>query len=395
VGLADIENGIEATPEIQYRIGSITKTFTAVAVMQLRDEGKLDLDDRLEEHIPGIAKGSPTLRRMLAHLSGLQREAGEMFVTGIAPTIDEIIDAMEVWEQVVPTAKAHHYSNLAFALLGEVVARLSGEPYTEYVKARLFEPLGLERTTWVEQEPRAIGYLVDEYTGGVHREGHVEIRGATPMGQFWSTVGDLCRWGAFLAEGREGVLDPATVQEMWFPQVMMNPDLWTVGWGLGLELVQHKERIFGGHTGSMPGFLAGLFVHRETKTGAAMLTNASTRATPLTTSLELASAAIELWPPEIEPWRPESPPPPEIATILGRWWSEGDEFVFSWRDGKLTVHIPGSSPWIEPSIFEPLPEGGYRVASGREVGEKLRVEGDRIIWGGYLFTRDQRPMVDN
>jgi CubicO group peptidase (beta-lactamase class C family) len=392
IGLADIENDVEATPEIQYRIGSITKTFTAVSVMQLRDEGKLDLDDRLEAHIPGIAKGSPTLRRMLAHLSGLQREAGEMFVTGVSPTIDEIIEAMAVYEQVLPAAKAHHYSNLAFALLGEVVARRSGVPYTEYVKTRLFEPLGLERTTWDEQEPHALGYLVDEYTGAVHREGHIEIRGATPMGQYWSTVGDLSRWGAFLAAGRDGVLDPATAEEMWFPQVMLDPDIWAVGWGVGLQLIQQDGRIYGGHTGSMPGFVAGLFVNRETKTGAAMLTNGSTRATPGATSIELASAAIELWPPEIDPWRPEAlPPPPEVAAILGHWWSEGSEFVFTWREGKLTVELPGSPPWIRPSIFEPLSDGGYRVASGRELGERLRVEGDQIIWGGYLFTRDQRP----
>ena len=363
--------------------------------MQLRDEGKLDLDDRLEQHIPGIAKGSPTLRRMLAHLSGLQREAGEMFVTGVSPTIDEIIEAMAEYELVLPAARAHHYSNLAYALLGEVVARRSEMPYTEYVKTRLFEPLGLERTTWVEQEPRALGYLVDEYTDEARREGHIEIRGVTPMGQFWSTVDDLCRWVMFLAEGREGVLDAATADEMWFPQVMMNPDVWTIGWGLGLELVQHEGRIFGGHGGAMPGFLAGMFVNRETKSGAVVLTNAGSRAAVLSIPLELASATIELWPPEIEPWRPEPPPPADVAAILGRWWSEGNEFVFAWREGKLTVHIPGAGPWVKPSVFEPLPDGGYRVASGREAGELLRVEGDRIVWGGYLFTREQEPMVES
>jgi CubicO group peptidase (beta-lactamase class C family) len=78
VGTADYESATEATADTQYRIGSITKTFTAVAVMQLRDAGKLDLDDRLEQHLPGIAIGAPTLRRMLAHLSGLQREPGDM-----------------------------------------------------------------------------------------------------------------------------------------------------------------------------------------------------------------------------------------------------------------------------------------------------------------------------
>ena len=102
------------------------------------------------------------------------------------------------------------------------------------------------------------------------------------------------------------MLAPATVDEMWAPQVMMNPDDWTVGWGLGLELVNHEGRVFGGHGGAMPGFLAGLYLNRETKTGAAVLTNAGTRAPTREIALELAAATLELWPPDIEPWRPES-----------------------------------------------------------------------------------------
>jgi len=391
VGLADIEARIEATADTQYRVGSITKTFTAVSVMQLRDAGKLDLDDRLEQHLPGVANGSPTIRRMLSHLSGLQREAGEMFVTGEVPTIEQILDAMGGYEQVLPASRAHHYSNLAYGLLGEVVARLSGLPYTDYVDGRILEPLGLARTTWVEQEPRAVAYLVDEFAGTAGREPHTDMGGVASMGQLWSTVGDLCRWGAFLAEGDGAVLTAATLDEMWAPQSMMNPDDWTVGWGLGLELVSSEGRVFGGHGGAMPGFLAGVYVNRETKTGAAVLTNSGTRAPTRDIALDLARATIELWPPEIEPWRPESAPPPEIAAILGHWWSEGYEFVFSWERGKLTARMPGAPRRITPTVFEPLPEGGYRAVEGRERGERLRIEGDRMVWAGYLFTRAQEP----
>jgi CubicO group peptidase (beta-lactamase class C family) len=389
VGLADIEAGIEATPETQYRVGSITKTFTAVSVMRLREEGKLDLDDRLEQHLPGIAHGSPTIRRMLSHLSGLQREAGEMFVSGDAPTIDQVLEAMGGYELVLPAARAHHYSNLAYGLLGEIVARLAGAPYTTYVDERILAPLGLGRTTWIEQEPRAVAYLIDEYAGTAAREPHADMGGVASMGQLWSTVGDLARWAAFLAEGDDAVLGAAAIDEMWSPQSMMNPDEWTVGWGLGLELVAHGGRVFGGHGGAMPGFLAGVYVNRQTKTGAAVLTNSGTRAPTRDIALELAGATIELWPPEIEPWRPESPPPPEVEAILGRWWSEGNEHLFSWEKGKLTSRMAGAPPRIKPTVFDPLLDGGFRAVDGRERGERLRVEGDRMIWGGYLFTRNQ------
>lgn len=389
VGLADAEAGAEATPETQYRVGSITKTFTAVAVMQLRDEGKLDLDDRHEQHLPDTPHGSPTLRRMLAHLSGFQREAGEMFVDGTTPTIDELLAAMETYELVLPAARAHHYSNLAYGLLGEVVARCSGVPYTEYVDERIIGPLDLTRTTWYEQAPHAQGYLVDEYAGTLMREPHSDMGAVAAMGQLWSTVGDLGRWAVFLNAGREGVLAESTIDEMWFPQVIVNPDDWAQGWGLGLELQSRDGRIFGGHGGAMPGFLAGVYVNRKTKVGAAVLTNSGTRAATKEIALTLATKTIDLWPAAVESWQPEPEPPAEIRAILGRWWSEGNEFVFAWKDGKLTADFPGAPTWAKPAVFEATKDGGYRVASGRERGERLRVEGDRMIWGGYLFTRLQ------
>jgi CubicO group peptidase (beta-lactamase class C family) len=294
---------------------------------------------------------------------------------------------------VLPEARAHHYSNLGYALLGEVVARTSGVPYTDYVEREITGPLGLERTSWYEQEPRARGYLVDEFAGTARPEPHSDMAGVAAMGQLWSTVGDLCRWGAFLVEGREGVLSPASADELWAPQVMLNPDEWTAGWGLGLELVQAGGRVFGGHGGAMPGFLAGLFLNRASRVGAAVLTNSGTRAPTREIALELVGITLERWPAEIEAWAPEAAPPPEVEAILGRWWSEGNEFVFAWRGGKLVAEIPGAPPRVKPSVFEPLPAGGWRVESGRERGERLRVEGERMIWAGYLFTRQQETTL--
>ncbi len=393
VGLADCEAGVEATPATQYRIGSITKVFTALAVMRLRDAGLLELDDALEAHLPGIAHGRATLRLMLSHLSGLQREAGEMFVTGEPPSTEELVAAMEHYEQVVPTALAHHYSNLAYALLGEVVASASGIPYARYVEEEVFAPLALERTTWSEEAPFARGYLVDEFAGTVSREPHVDTGAVAAMGQLWSTVGDLSRLARFLAGDGDELLRPGTLGEMWVPRVMLDPDRWSAGWGLGLELLSHEGRVYGGHGGAMPGFLAGLHVNRATRVGAVVLTNSGTRLPTRELALELAEAVIEAWPAEIEPWRPEAEPPPEVRAILGRWWSEGSEYVFRWRGGRLTAERPGAPAWVHPSVFAPLPEGGYRVVEGRELGERLRVEGDRLVFGGYAFTRTQEGSV--
>ncbi|MFL5954908.1 MAG: serine hydrolase domain-containing protein [Gaiellaceae bacterium] len=386
VGSADYDEQRDATPDTQYRIGSITKTFTATAIMQLRDAGELDLDDRLEQHLDGIEQGSPTIRRMLAHLSGLQREVGEMFVDGTTPaeTDLEIAFALE-------PAQSHHYSNLAFGLLGRVVAAKSGVPYSDYVDERVIAPLGLTRTTWYPQGPKAQGYLVDEYARTVWKEPETDLGGVAAMGQLWSTVEDLGRWATFLARGADGVLDARTVEAMWFPQVMYYPDDWFLGWGLGLELFNRGAgRIFGGHGGAMAGHLAAVYVHRKTEIGAAALTNSGTRGEMDLFAITLIEKAMEIWPDPVEPWRPEEEPPEDVRPMLGRWWSEGTEFVFWWEHGALQAKVAGLPPGRGETTFE-RDGGGWRASAGRERGERLRLEGERMVWAGYAFARAQEP----
>jgi CubicO group peptidase (beta-lactamase class C family) len=387
VGVADYDAGLEATPGTQYRIGSITKTFTATAIMQLRDAGALDLDDRLEQHLDGIENGSPTIRRMLAHISGMQREVGEMFVDGTTPTEDDLVVRL-----ALEPARAHHYSNLAFGLLGRVVAAKSGGSYTDYVDERILRPLGLERTTWYAQEPSAQGYLVDEYARTVSKEPATDLGGVAAMGQLWSTVEDLARWATFLARGADGVLSPETIEEMWFPQVMYYPEDWFLAWGLGLELYNRGGKILGGHGGAMPGHLAGVYVHRKTEIGAAALTNSGTRGELDLFCLELAAKAMELWPEPIEPWRPEEEPPDDVRALLGVWWSEGSRFVFTWERGALRAKLAGTAPGRAETTFE-RDGDGFVAAQGRERGERLRVDGERLVWAGYAFTRTQQPFT--
>src|SRR5205823_4592021 len=134
VGAADVTRELDATPDTQYRVGSITKTFTAAAVMQLRDAGKLDLEDRLDAHVEGAAH-APTLRRLLSHTSGIQREThDDAWLHARFAAVPELLETLDSAEQVLPAGARFHYSNLAFALLGVVVERVSGTPYRQYVE---------------------------------------------------------------------------------------------------------------------------------------------------------------------------------------------------------------------------------------------------------------------
>ena len=390
VGLADADGALP-TPETQYRIGSITKTFTAASILALRDEGKLRLDDPLAAHVPEAEASPLTLRRMLAHSSGLQREVpGDVWITFDFPqTSEELLARLREAEQVLDPGAHWHYSNLAFALLGEVVTHASGHPVDRFVEERFLEPLGLSRTSWVRQPPAATGYFVDPWADVVHAEIEIERSGSTAAaGDLWSTPSDLCRWADFLA-GRD---------EMQSVQVMAEPERWTLGWGLGLMLHRRGERIFFGHSGAMPGFIASLACHGRERVAVAVAANASTPAIGVETlGLELAEAAIEAYPAEPEAWKPGVAPPDELDEVLGRWWSEGTEFVFRFVRGRLEAVAEGPARIAEPAVFAADGPDRYRTVSGRERGEFLLVLRDdaggvsELRWATYALTR--QPQV--
>jgi CubicO group peptidase (beta-lactamase class C family) len=394
LGVADVDRGVEASTDTQYRIGSITKTFTAVAVMQLRDAGELELDDPLSKHISEAAHGQPTLRRMLSHLSGLQREMpGYVWETLEFPDREGLVSGLADAEQVLRPGARWHYSNLAFALLGEVVARRSGLEYEEYVRGRLLEPLGLERTTFEQAQPAANAYFVEPYADAVRPEQNA-IKGAfAAAGSLWSTTGDICRWGTFLVDGAEGVLAKETVEEMRRFQAMADLEEWKLGWGLGLMLLREDDRIFVGHGGAMPGFLAGLAVSPKERSGAVVLVNSGAGVKVEELLRKLAVKAAESYPPEPEPWQAAEGVPPELEPLLGRWWSEGNEVVIRIRDGRLELRDVAAAPSLPPSVFEQDGDDRFRGVSGPEEGELLEVVRDgsgqvtKLYWATYPLTR--------
>jgi CubicO group peptidase (beta-lactamase class C family) len=402
VGLADVQGALAPTIDTQYAIGSITKTFTAVLVLQLRDAGKLDLEDRLDQHLPGIAHGDVTLRRMLAHLSGLRREphsgpGGEVWETLQDPDRDEMIAGVVHAGKVLEPGRRWHYSNLAFALLGEVVAARAGRPWGEVLGGRLLEPLGMDRTTIEPVEPHARGYFVEPYSDVARLEPVLRLQGMAPAGQLWSTVSDLGRWATFLADPDPAVLDPRTLAEMRHPQVIADLDGWTLAWGLGLMLYRSGERIAHGHAGAMPGFLSSVMAYGKDgqRLGAVVLANSTAGVDVEALAGGLIDCALR-FSPQPPLWTPGAPAPEEVKGLLGRWWSEGSEYVFSWSRGRLEAR-PAFERELRPqppAVFEPTGPDRWRTASGREEGEELRAVRDgngkveRMYWATYPLTRN-------
>jgi CubicO group peptidase (beta-lactamase class C family) len=395
LGLAGVEPEEGATAQHQYRVGSITKTFTAVLVLQLRDAGTLELSTPLHDLVPEAPTG-PTVADALSHLSGLQREPpGEIWETVVQPDTAGLLAGLTEAEQVLSPAYRWHYSNLAFGVLGAAVDRLGGAAYADALRERILEPLELRRTTLVPAEPYAQGFFVEPYSDGVRAEAHVELPESTAaLGQLWSTAGDLARWGSFLASGHDRVLARSTLDEMAFVRTMVDHRRWTVAWGLGLELYRRGDHVLAGHGGAMPGFLAGFAVERSEGVGAAVLTNSSAGPDPESLAVELACMALDANGGDREHWRPDAGAPVELEPLLGRWWSEGRELVFSYRGGRLQARLVDGPEGRDTSWFEPEGEDRWRVREGRELGEVLRVVRDeegvptKLYLATYPLTRD-------
>jgi CubicO group peptidase (beta-lactamase class C family) len=394
VGLADVEGGEEATPDHQYRIASITKTVTAVGIMRLRDEGGLSLDDRLDRHVEGAEHGL-TIRGLLSHLSGLQREVpGNVWETLEMPTREELLPRLAEAEKPLAPGSYWHYSNLAYSLLGEVVARVSGEPAEEYLTRNVLGPVGMTRTTWTAEEPAAAGYLVHPYTDVPRREPVIEGRAVAPAAELWSTAEDLCRWAAFIGDPDPAVLSRETVEEMSTFQSMVDLTKWRLAYGLGFALYRSGDDVFVGHDGAHAGYLAHVSASPSKRTGAAVLTNDGAGVTISALGIELSRAVADAYRPVKAEWRPGDAPPPELEGVLGQWFSEGHPIVFSYRGGNLESVFPEARLDLGRSVYEQEGEDLYRVTRGYERGELLRITRDedgvpvKLYFATYPVTRE-------
>jgi CubicO group peptidase (beta-lactamase class C family) len=387
--------------DLQFRIGSISKTFTAALIVLLRDEGKLSLDDPLERHLPVAGLTDVRIRQLLSQSGGLQREPdGSWWERNAGSSLADLLAGVTDAKRAFGPYQQFHYSNLAYGLLGGVIERLTGEPWWDVVSARLLGPLGLNRTTYQAQEPFARGYVVHPWLHTAHEEPRHDAGAMAPAGQLWSNIEDLAHWAAVLASRQPSVLPAATLAEMCNPVVMADPDAWTSGYGLGLQLWRRGERVYSGHTGSMPGYLAVLATHRRSQTGVVAFANSYSLVGSgiglLGLSIMDAVLDGETAPPR-PPWRPRAAPPPEVEPLCGRWWWMGLEYEVRWEAATselLMRELRGRGHWR----FARDGEDRWRGQTGEQAGEVLVVSRDdfdtptTLDIATFIFTR--APLSD-
>ena len=389
IGYADLAKKRRSTPKGLYRIASITKTFTASAIMQLRDEGKLSLDDPAITYLPELVKAaspfgpieSLTIRRMLSHESGLQSEPPGTDWTLVRYESDPGATLARVAEisTTVPPSLQWKYSNLAYQLLGEIVERVSRTPYRKYVDTRLLSPLGMTSTTFDPVPARlrarqATGYdprfLSDELEQAPDEH---SIFGAE--GGLWSCVEDLARWLSCQFTGKtpsgKVLLSEATLKEMHKPRYLVD-DAWTRAWAIGWYAVRKDDVAWRMHSGGHYGFITDACFEPGEKIGAIALLNGFANAPQLAMELgTIAREAVKAAAPRVER---AAPPPDAWRPLIGLYVAEhfGNVVRLEWRDGKLTLIDPDDPTW-EPTLVATDDPDVFRIEPGfRESGELVR-----------------------
>jgi len=258
-GLANKEHNIPARPDTVYKIGSTSKQFIAAGVMLLVQDGKIAVGDKVSKYLEGTptAWQDITLRHLLTHTSGFVREGPAFEPYKVQPDIDVIKSAYPVPLLFKPGEK-FEYSNLGYFTLAEVIHRVSGKSYEEFLNERIFAPLGMTATRATSVfdivANRADGYVwnEDRFTNAEN------WTAGRPSGAFLSTVLDIAKWEAALQSER--ILRASTKTEMWAPVTLNNGQKYP--YGFGWELDNFPPGQFGGdvpsirHEGTIPGFRA-------------------------------------------------------------------------------------------------------------------------------------------
>jgi CubicO group peptidase (beta-lactamase class C family) len=290
-GLAHPDRGEPVTPETVYSICSISKLFTSIAVMQLRDRGLVALSDPVSRHVPwfDLAQAHPgaapvTLAGVLTHAAGLPRESDHPYWSAPDfrfPTREQIIEGLANQETLYPAWRYFQYSNLGFSLAGEVVRERAGMPFEEYVQHHILDPLGLTRTRPYMPEELWGGQLATGYSA-LTRDGDrkpvpfFDARGINAAAGFSSTPGDLARFAAWqfrLKGDAEEVLHAHTLQEM--QRVHWVDPQWETFWGLGFGIYRADGTTFVGHGGSCPGYRTQLLLQMDDRVATIFMANAS------------------------------------------------------------------------------------------------------------------------
>ena len=358
-GYANVEDEVAATPQTIYRIASITKLFTSTALLQLRDAGKLQLDDPITRYLPWFKiqhqyPDAPpiTIRHLITHTSGLPREAAfPYWTTAEFPTRAQVQEALAEQKTILPTETEWKYSNLAVTLAGEIVAAVSEKDYAEYVQEHILDPLEM-KNTYVNTIDAEHSLLAAAYgrrmpDGSREMSPFTDCQGIIPAANMATTVEDLARFAMlqFRDDSAEGaqILRGSTLREM--HRVHWLDPNWQQGWGLGFRVSRNNNKTYVGHGGAVRGYRTHIKICPADKTAVIVLTNADDGLPDVYVEkgFQWVAPAI-LKGVKSVPERTESDP---------NWQQYVGKYQSAWTDFQVMV-LNGDLVMINPSLQNPI-----------------------------------------
>jgi CubicO group peptidase (beta-lactamase class C family) len=284
-GFADVKKRVPMTAETKFRMASHSKMLTAIAIMQLREQGKLRLDDPVVQHLPwfqakpaGDDDGPITIEQLLSHSSGLPREASDHWTSYNFPTETELVALMADRQAAFAPQTRWKYSNLAYGVAGLLVEKLSGQRFADYVQANILGPLGMTNSSFDKPVPGlATPYGRRLPDGSREVFGFVDARGMAAATGLTSDVRDMAKFvSAQFRRGPRGeaqILSSGSMREM--QRVRSVEETWRNGTGLGFQTVRISEKSYVGHSGGYPGYITQTLFQPADRFGVIVLTNSA------------------------------------------------------------------------------------------------------------------------
>jgi len=402
-GHADVESGRPMTTDTRFRMASHSKLFTATAIMQLREQGRIRLDDPVTDYLPwftfehAAADDPPvTIEHLLTHSSGLPREAGPHWTDLDFPTAEEIRALMPDRRAPFSPEVRWKYSNLAYTIAGMVVEHVSGMRWADYLQQNIFGPLGMGASSVDRPDPKlATGYGSRMPDGSREIFPFVDARGMAAATGLTSTVEDMARFVSAQfrmgARGGNRLLSTASLREM--HRVRMLENTWTSGQAIGFSVRRIDGKLYVGHGGGYPGYTTNTTIQLDSRVGVIVLTNTNDSnpaqiAEQLISTVGEAVASTTAVAPPVAAWNPS------WERFAGVYRGRGGETRVLVMNERLVTMNPWA-PNIAPTRLEPLGDGTFRMVAptgGGPVGEIVRFVEEagrvvRMVTGDSYVTR--------
>lgn len=406
-GFADVERHIPATPRTIYRVASITKLFTATMLMQLRDAGKVGLEDPVTRYVPELqlrsrfADSPPiTLLQLATHTSGLSREAPmDYWRTLRFPAVEAMVAALtQDGERIFPPYREWKYSNVGYAILGLALSRAAGQPYFDYVEQNILRPLGMHDSGFQPTAGLATGYALPEGDAPPKPVFQPDYGGYGPATSLYTHVEDIAKFISLqFRDGPVGgnqILRGSSLREMHAAH-WIQPD-WQSGWGIGFRITRIGSYTAIGHGGGIQGFRTDVSLIPALKLGVAVFTNTNSDPDELTAMvLELLGPVVER---AQQRSRPAPPPAPaEWQHYLGVYRTDfGSRVRIRLHEHRLEM-VPAEEPAATPVVLTAIAPHQFRMQGGWASGEVLRFEVDSQgqvtgVWiGAYPARKEALP----